>query len=208
MERLKVTLFSLCLIFAGGTAYAQDYSHVEQMRMELRKQATVLDSLYKKCTAYPDSSALKFKFFEKFPSDFHTFDLIYGFPNDEPGVLYDSSGQHVMNLFNKLDCCIPDEKYYAKLIEIGIDGKWEADGVSFIQYKIREKVLQKPLVALGILTKLKTQKVESFFFFFFNEPHPIWKSVPEELNIIKKHNPKIYGIIEKSFKAALKQSGH
>jgi hypothetical protein len=149
-----------------GTLIAQDTSLVESSREDARIEATKLDSLYKKCIAYPDSLPFKLAFFEKFPSNFEKLNLIYGFPNNEPGILYNHSEEHVSLLFNKLDCCILEGKYYNKLIKIGIGGKWAGDAVSTIQEKIREKILKKPLLIIRDFSKSQNPRGRKFLLFF------------------------------------------
>ena len=113
-----------------------------------------------------------------------------------------------MNFFNKLDCCIPQEKYYNKLIRLGIGGHWEADAVNMILHQIREKVLANPKSSTDILSKYKDDEIESFFYFFFYGPHLRWNTIPEELKIIEKYNPNIFKLMKNGLKKAIEDQKH
>ncbi|SDL52179.1 hypothetical protein SAMN05421823_106234 [Catalinimonas alkaloidigena] len=63
-------------------------------------------------------------------------------------------------------------------------------------------------LAYEILKAKKEEEIESFFYFFFHEIHPQYKSVPDKFDSIKLTDSKFYNLIAIGHEQAIKDSGH
>jgi hypothetical protein len=163
---------------------------------------------YAKSEKNKSSDTVKFQqqFFYAFPDNFIDFEEIYGFDdstgNEAPLYKDLQYYHHIKSLFNKLNI-IDKIEYYTKLINLSIGGKWDADNVSLLQSGLRRHVYDDINLTTGILSKYKDEEIRSFWYFFFDEPHPNEK-LPNELKQIK--DKRIYDLMFQSYQQVLKGS--
>ena len=71
-----------------------------------------------------------------------------------------------------------------RVVDIGIDGKWDADAVGLFQESAFSLVKNNPNDATEILDKLSNDKASSFWFFLFDGPHPNDKENINKVDVI------------------------
>ncbi len=120
-------------------------------------------------------------FLKAFPDNFSIFNEVFGF-DEKPCPLYEESYDYVQKIFD-LDK-ISEEEKFNKWINISINGKWDADAVNYFQHRLIEKVLQNVDLTHKILKDRTDEKIESFFIFFFDGPHPN-REIPKEFESFK-----------------------
>jgi len=145
------------------------------------------------------------KYFELFPNSFGEFQETFGYENGKAAPLYD--GHEYIPEFFDLDS-IPIEKQLEKCINISIGGHWEADAVNYFHYHLRSEVLKNVDLTYRLLKGKPNDKIESFFYFFFNEIHPSSKAIPGEFNEIQSKDKAFYELLVKGHERAMKHSGH
>lgn len=144
-------------------------------------------------------------FFELFPGSFESFQQAFGFRDHEPAPLYD--GRKYVLKFFALDS-ISKKEQMNKWINISIDGHWEADAVNYFQHNMRPVVLKNVDLFYELLKDRRENEIESFFYFFFNEPHPQFDTIPNDFKMIKNRDEAFYSLIKKGYKRAIEDSGH
>ena len=86
----------------------------------------------------------KILFFNIFPNNFSEFHTIYGyndsFDSIEYSPLYLEAAEHIC-FFCTLSNIIPLKQYYRKMIDIAINGHWQADAISNFQSCLFDHVL-------------------------------------------------------------------
>jgi hypothetical protein len=153
-----------------------------------------------------DSVKFRKLFFENFPSNYNDFQHVYGYENGKKGELYDVGFKHIHELFNQLEC-INDTVYYKKLVDISLNGSWDADAVSYFQRGVWSRVFKNPQLATHILSLYSEEEIKSFFLFFFDGIHPMWKEIPRELIVIKDIDENIYAYLGKALKEVNDRKG-
>ena len=131
-------------------------------------------------------------FFQSFPSDFNTFYKIYGY--------HENTKYHKVNFNHSLFTLLPQLKeitpkreYYVKMINVGINGTWEADEVGILQHHLQEIVPESINLSVDILSSKGEDKIKSFWYFLYDGPHPDnYKESYESLHAkVKQVNPKV-----------------
>ena len=97
---------------------------------------------------------------------------------------------------------IIDTLYYARLIDLSIEGLWDADAVTDLQELLHVKSKEKPDLLFYLLSTYPDEKVYSFWYFYFNSLLPSKEGIPAYFTALKGKYPKIYQILEKAFKAS------
>ncbi len=184
MVRLLIILAFLPVIALGQTA-------------KQKAVARKLKEYYPKSINNSDSLKYQRLFFDSFPNNFSDFKAIY----DHPWSL--DTGQ--IFFFFELEN-VPERELYQKIINISIGGRWNADAVNFFQSGLRDKVFANPKLTFDLLKNKPDAEIKSFFFFFYHSIHPLYKKIPGELTKMKSYNGRIYRLMEKGLKDALKQS--
>lgn len=171
----------------------------------IEEKAKRLEEYYSK--SYSNSDSLKFRqlFFEEFPNSFIEFKTIYDYNYNKPSILYEVATEHIFILFNNLEN-IDDSIYYNKLINVAIDGKWNADAIFCFQFGLQKRVLQNPILTYDLLNSRNDKEIKSFFYFFFDSIHPKWKSIPKELKQMKKKSLRIYKLMEQALNEVKKNN--
>jgi hypothetical protein len=130
-----------------------------------------LDSLlveyYNLATTSKDSNLYKNKFFEIFPDNFQLFNSIYGYKDiysDSAYLapLYDVSIEHI-ELFFTLSNTINKSNFIKKVINISLDGYWNADAVNYFQDEMQDFFLPNTEQFLKLLKSYTADEVEESF---------------------------------------------
>mgnify|MGYP000141446527 CR=1 FL=1 len=145
------------------------------------------------------------EFFNLFPSSFQSFNNTFGFKNGTAAPLYD--GHEYISQFFSLDS-IDQRKQLNKWINISIDGHWDADAVNYFQMYLRLRVFQNLDLTFKLLKERPEKEIKSFFYFFFNEIHPQYETIPKEFEILKNSDNELYILILEGHKLAIQDSGH
>lgn len=171
----------------------------------IEEKAKKLEEYYSK--SYSNTDSLKYRqlFFEEFPNSFIELKSIYDYEFDKPNILVEKAYEHIFLLFNNLDN-IEDSIYYNKLINVAIDGKWDADAIFCFQYGLQNRVFQNPELTFDLLYSRNDKEIKSFFYFFFDSIHPKWNDIPKELRPMKKKSVRIYKLMEQALNEVKKNN--
>jgi hypothetical protein len=133
-------------------------------------------------------------FFDAFPTDFVSFNSIYGYSDKAgPMPLYSLYEKHI-GLFCKINSNQPTTEHFSKLIKLGINGHWDADAVNALQDCILSHVNETPGLTVTLLKRFKEKEIRSFWRFLFDGPHPDDKEVKKQYDVLYKS----IGLIDKS----------
>jgi len=143
----------------------------------LERTAIKLEMLYnqKNCKQFTDA----------LPNNFHEFDELYGY-DDEKGErrLYSKYQEH-LSFFSECPQ-LSDREKLNKVVNIGINGKWEADATSVLQDLALNLIKRDPNSTKEILDNLSDAEASSFWFFLFDGPHPTDKQNLEKFQLLRK----------------------
>lgn len=159
------------------------------------KQANILVALYDAINSAKDSAKV-LEFYEAFPSDFWTFELIYGnktMAQGLPLLLGDRSEDHIKLFFNAAN--IDEKIVIVKSIAITQNAKWDADGVNYFKHNLNEFVKNNTKKTFDYLSTNDELVIRNFFSFLFSGPHRP-TSLPEEFIRYKNDYFAIYKIAE------------
>lgn len=116
-------------------------------------------------------------YFDLFPHDFYTFVSYFGFyyanedlENSCPCLLYFDSMEYLDMLFETKDY-VDESIFYNKIINLCINGWWDADGVSYLQTGIHQIALMGEVVNLHSYLPYKH--------YVLSEEHILWKYLNE-----------------------------
>jgi hypothetical protein len=163
------------------------------------EKANLLRSLYlKSFDLYPDSSEYyRQKFFENFPATFIEFKSLYGYQliKDEfiPYDLYNEGYDHI-KLFNELQDIIAPNIYFTKIIDVSLAGYWQSDGVAYLHKLLIDKFKINLCCFLTILKSYSDNEIYSFWYFYFDGPHPV-EEIPDHLQTIKDFDGRVYSLM-------------
>lgn len=201
--------------FRDGWTMQIDAAALESDMERLTDKVNKLKEYYQKSQESPAADDYKKLFFEAFPDSFSDFTLIYGYykvidgdyNTKANGPLYEISYDHLVEFFNRFEC-IDEAEYYTKLINVSIGGRWEADAVGAFHHGLQRRVIKRPKLTFDLLKPMTDDQIESFFFFLFHSIHPVWEEVPDELKGMYEYDKRVFSLMEKGLKNALKNSGH
>jgi hypothetical protein len=201
-------LFIVTILSTSFYANAQNVSVPSRYSNDsLVNKAKKLKQLYLLATSLSGDASKIYKqqFFDEFPNTFKQLNELYGDDSDihhKPALLIGQAQPHILNLFNEINT-VNDTLYYKKLVSISIGGQWDADGVNFFQHGLISKVLNNPELTVDILKNMADNRIQSFWYFYFDSPHPE-KQIPEQLQKIKSIDTKIYNLMVKAQNEVLK----
>lgn len=208
---MKISKILIVLLLnIGGYVNAQSLVHSNgHSNDSLNLKAKKLKQLYLLSTASSKdvSNIYKQQFFDCFPNTFKQLDELYGDhegADHKPAPLNDQAEKHIADLFNNLDD-INDTLYYRKIVSIAVGGHWDADAVNFFQHGLRSRVLGNMALTVHILKGLSNDKIQSFWYFYFDGP-VVKKPIGESLQKIKAINNRIYDLMVKAHDDAFKQN--
>lgn len=144
-------------------------------------------------------------YFELFPNSFESFEQTFGYKDGKAAPLYD--GYEYVKKFFSLDS-IPEPEQIRKWINISIHGHWDADAVNYFQHHLRPRILKNINLTYDLLKERTELEIESFFYFFFNEVHPQYETIPKGFEKIKHSNEEFYSLLSKGHKRAIEDSRH
>ena len=170
-----------------GTEYGdQLLSGNEGRGLAIPVNVPQLKKAFADLVCHPASSKNERAFFDAFPKDWYEFVLTYGFFPPYDGNLYHYYSEH-LRAFQSLTT-IPQEEYCRRLIALCRDGRWDADGVNYLQ-EILWTYTESHLPLM--LSHLEALETDAFYFwqFFFQTPakkanHPIpvlYQTIRKEL---------------------------
>jgi hypothetical protein len=118
-----------------------------------------------------------------FPSNFEKFNRIYGYDDIKgEGDLYSKYEEHINDFFS-----CSEVSNYIKLqraINVGINGKWDADAIGLFQHKLVDLIKSNPQETLKGLNNITKEEASSFWHFLFDGPHPDDKQNINDVNIL------------------------
>lgn len=162
-----------------------------------------------------DKERALIRYFQIFPSDFKSFQQIFGYLWDERGrILAKPPIKHTLYGFlRELKSVVPAKEYYEKMLGVGVGGVWDADEVNYLQFHLREMVVENAQLGLEVLSKKEEKEIRSFWRFLFDGPHPehrLNRKYYEELySKARGLNPKIAEQLKLAYEQLLsEQDGH
>lgn len=185
---MKKIICLLIILFSIGDTWAQKF---------LRPSDKSLDSLFRILQKDPESRHNQEQFFDKFPRSFQELNKTYDYrPRGNPmsSLYYD----HIFNGFAKLNK-IPEWKYYKRLINLSINGKWDADAVNALKEVLENKAQANPELLFSLLSLHLKEEIYSFWYFYFNSLLPLKGGIPVFLKNMEKEYPTVYGQLKKAF---------
>ena len=166
-------LMLLVMVFITNQALAQD----SRKQLAIKEWAEALDRYALVAIGSGDDArkewALK-RYFKLFPSEFKTFQYVYGYQEDVRGkTIQRPFVRHTLYEFlPELKSVIPAKEYYEKMLSVGVGGTWDADEVSILQKHLRDLVTENIQLSLEVLERKSEKKIRSFWHFLFDGPHP------------------------------------
>jgi hypothetical protein len=185
---MRNTILTFLGVFGITIAFAQT-GNPDSLNVKIEK----LKEYYSKSHDRKDSMEFHLRFFEEFPSDFESFNSIYGFDTSEM-PLYDKAYDHIQ-LFNRISC-VSETIYYRKVISIAIGGYWDADAINYFQEGLRERVMANPELTFELLKERTEKEIFKFWFFFFGGPVTA-KEIPKELE--RRSSEDQYAIVKRAY---------
>lgn len=139
-------------------------------------------------------------FIEKFPKNYKQFVSYFGWNEslDKPNPLYNESEKYI-NFFFLIITKKENKESLKLIVDIGINGKYQADAVSYFKRKTEELFIQTPNLACNLLKNRNIQEVDSFWYYYFDSPQPT-KVIPKYFNNLTNECNSIYKSIDKQIK--------
>ncbi|MES2645573.1 MAG: hypothetical protein V4717_01765 [Bacteroidota bacterium] len=142
-------------------------------------------------------------FFELFPAIFSQFELLYGYDDKKgEGILYKKYQDHIGFLCDNGN--ISEKDKLNKLINIGVDGRWDADAVAMLQKCTLDLIKNNVQASVKILNGLSKSETMKFWAYLFDGPHPNDKENTKSFNNLKQSVEKIDSnqamLMEQAFK--------
>ncbi|MBX7204457.1 MAG: hypothetical protein K1X81_03435 [Bacteroidia bacterium] len=197
-------LFSSCT--ANITCRNIANANVADTQLNGIKKAEQLKRAYQKVSSSPYTIKYQQEYFAAFPNTFNLFNHLFGYSDKDPlgepvsdfnSPLYNKAYLYVEAFF-KLTV-IPKNQYYNRMIDISINGRWYADGVGYFQHAMQEKLKSDTSVFLELLAKRSDKEIKSFWYFYFDGPHPV-KELPDELQKLRGTVNRIFLLMELALK--------
>jgi hypothetical protein len=162
------------------------------------------DSITELKTAYLKKDNLLF--IEKFPKNYKQFVSYFGWNEslDKPNPLYNESEKYI-DLFFFIVTKKENKRSLKFIIDIGINGKYQADAVSYFKRKTDEVFIKAPNLACELLKNRNPQEVNSFWHFYLDSPIPT-KSIPNHFRNLKNECNSIYKSLDEQIKLIQKEN--
>ena len=140
-------------------------------------------------------------FFHTFPSNFKSFNAIYGWNDkiDKVGPLYNSSQKHIDRFFSLK--CIEKDSLTKKIINITIDGVWDADAISYFQSDLIQFASVHAEDFNKVLETYSDKNIISVWTFYFDYENNLnrKKSYNEKIKQTLIINKKMIGFIKAGY---------
>jgi hypothetical protein len=175
-------IFSLFLIASCSSSEIERKSTAQVVNTSEVREDTLGDKAKELIELYDNKNCREF--FNAFPNNFEEFNQLYGY-DDEKGahILYEKYPEHIDHLYECSE--VSDREKLKRTIEIGIDGKWDADASASIQDSGIELISKHPNETKEILDNLTDEKAASFWYFLFDGPHPTDKESVKKFDLLK-----------------------
>ena len=118
--------------------------------------------------------------------------------------LYNESTEYIDRFF-KIISKEKNKESLNLIIDIGINGKYQADGVNYFKRKTEELFVKSPNLPCELLKDRKNNDVDSFWYFYFDSPQP-QTTIPKYFEKLKSNCNLIYKSIEKQIKIIQKDN--
>ena len=90
---------------------------------------------------------------------------------------------------------------------MSFNGHWQSDAVSAFEVGVEEHFIQNPSFAFKMLSNFSDKDIHSFWYLYFDGPHPPEQTPPEFFEM-KKSFPKVFNIMLKALKKVQKDNPH
>lgn len=122
------------------------------------------------------------EFVNAFPNNFQKFNQLYGYDDERGARLLYSKPEHIDYFFN---CSkVSDLEKLKKSVDIGINGRWDADLIGMFQDSSFNLIKENPDEAKDILNNLPNEKAASFWYFLFDSPHPNDREIVKRFDLM------------------------
>lgn len=127
-------------------------------------------------------------FLANFPHNFEEFKATFGWDDkaDKPNPLYSGANKYIEYFF-QLASQAKYESYKSQLIDIAVNGTWQADAIGYFQLKLHN-ITETDKSFVSLLKKLDKKRAESFWRFYFDK---------EQL----AYSPKLESVLDEPMKA-------
>jgi hypothetical protein len=145
-------------------------------------------------------------FLDNFPKNYNSFVSCFGWNDslNKPYPLYKESTEYIDKFFNIISKN-ENRKFLSQIIDIGIDGKYQADGVSYFKMNIKKLFIKNPNLSCELLKNRSLKDIDSFWHFYLDSPQPL-TTIPDNFNILKTNCEKVYFSLEKEVKLIQKEN--
>lgn len=208
-------LMLVAVLFCSNQALSQ----ASQNHEAIEERAKTLDLYAREAMDSENASkvvsALK-SYFQVFPSDFKTFQQIFGYRRDGRGrFVAKPPVNHTLfsGFLPKLKSAISTKEYYEKMLSVGVGGVWDADEVNHLRRHLTEIVVENVRLSIEVLSKKEEKEIRSFWRFLFDGPHPghrLKRKYYDELYPeVRDLNPKIAEQLKLAYEQLLSEyDGH
>lgn len=171
---LTCTQLSLKLTFAQDRSY---YQRLNKLKKELSNKS---------------SQILLTEYFSLFPSSFDQFVKVFGyFPKSKIKNLYENSDEHIS--FLESIAKRRPRKVIKRMLEIAINGSWDADAVGNLQHSLASLIGDYIEIFISEFSKIpEKQRVTIIKFLADVENHYYYKEYDEILKKLKKQKKQTY----------------
>ena len=154
--------------------------------------------------AYTNSNDVVF--LEKFPNNFKTFVSYFGWNEslDKPFPLYNESEKYI-DVFFELISKKENKDFLRLIVDIGINGKYQADGVNYFKSKIEKLFIKNPNLVCELFKDRNDKEIDSFWYFYLDSPQPL-TVIPKNLVSLKSDCNILYKSIDKQLKIIQKEN--
>jgi len=145
-------------------------------------------------------------FIEKFPKNYKQFVSYFGWNEnlDKPNPLYNESEKYI-NLFFLIVTKEENKESLKLIIDIGLNGKYQADAVSYFKRKTEELFIKSPNLACELFKNRNIDEVDSFWYYYFNSPQPT-KVIPKYFSNLTNECNSVYKSLDKQIKLIQKDN--
>lgn len=145
-------------------------------------------------------------FIENFPKNYNEFVSYFGWNDtlDAPYPLYKESTEYI-DMFFKIVSKDKTNNSLKLVVDISLNGKYQADGVIYFKMNIEKLFNKNPNLACELLKNRKSEEIDSFWHFYLDSPQPL-TSVPSILKNVKNNCAEVYSSLEKEIKIIQKEN--
>ena len=172
--------FFLLSILFSLSIFAQDKAYFDRMN-HLRREVS-------------DGAKENFQleYISIFPDNFKKFTETFGyFPKRKVKNLYHKSHEHISALVEVSKK--QPEKVMDLMLNIAVDGTWDADAVSHLQHSLVKLIKDRMDIFLSSFSKIEKEKQNTVIRFLADvENHHVYYDYKAILNMLKKQNKSLY----------------